>query len=177
MTRRRVSTAVARRKPPARRAPRLAVAIEDASRAAGVPSAAALRKAAAAALAVGRRARRDAALAIRIVGAREAKAINRRWRGKGYAPNVLSFPAALPAGVPSPLLGDLVICAPVVTAEARAQGKRPGAHWAHMVVHGVLHLLGHDHARPAEALRMERLERRALATLGHPDPYLIPENR
>ena len=97
------------------------------------------------------------------VGRREARAINRRWRGKDYAPNVLSFPVALPAGVASALLGDLVICAPVVAAEARAQGKAPAAHWAHMVVHGVLHLLGHDHMKKPDAARMERLERRILA--------------
>ena len=163
--------ASAARRTGAARAPRLQVAVDDASRAAGVPAAAALRRAAAAAIAAGRRARRDASLAIRIVGRREARAINRRWRGKDYAPNVLSFPVALPAGVASALLGDLVICAPVVAAEARAQGKAPAAHWAHMVVHGVLHLLGHDHMRKADAARMERLERRILAGLGHPDPY------
>jgi len=155
--------------------PRLRVAVEDASRAAGVPSSVALRRAAAAAVAAGRRARGDAALAIRIVGRREARSINRRWRAKDYAPNVLSFPAALPAGLPKrvkqALLGDLVICAPVVAAEAKAQGKTAAAHWAHMVVHGVLHLLGHDHMQKPAAQRMERLERRILATLGHPDPY------
>jgi probable rRNA maturation factor len=159
----------------ARRAPRIAVAVEDASGAAGVPAAAALRRAARATL-LGARRRRAATLAIRIVGTREARAINRRWRRKDYAPNVLSFPAALPdaarralAGAP---LGDLVICAPVVAREARAQRKPAAAHWAHMVVHGVLHLIGHDHQRPREAARMERLERRVLASLGHPDPYL-----
>lgn len=162
----------------ARTAPRLRVAVEDHSRAAGVPGAAALRLAAAAALAAGRRRQEDAALAIRVVGSREAKAINRRWRGKDYAPNVLSFPALLPAGAPRAaaggLLGDLVICAPVVAREARAQGKAAAAHWAHMVVHGVLHLLGHDHLDAAQAVRMERLERRILAGLGHPDPYRAP---
>lgn len=164
---------------PAARAPRLQVAVEDVSRAAGVPAAAALRRAARAALVAGRRGsskgRGDAALAIRIVGRREARAINTRWRAKDYAPNVLSFSAALPAGLPrglrQALLGDLVICAPVVAHEARVQRKAPAAHWAHMVVHGVLHLLGHDHQQKAAAARMERLERRILATLGHPDPY------
>jgi probable rRNA maturation factor len=163
---------------PARR-PRLTVGIDDASHAAGVPGAAALRRAAAAAVAAGRRGSRDAELAIRIVGRREARAINRRWRAKDYAPNVLSFPAVLPRDLPrsvrSALLGDLVICAPVVAAEARAQGKSAAAHWAHMVVHGVLHLLGHDHLKRADAARMERLERRVLAGLGHPDPYLVDD--
>lgn len=158
-----------------RRAPQLTVAIEDASRAKGVPAAASLRRAARAALAAGRRGQGAAALAIRIVGSREARAINQRWRDKDYPPNVLSFPVALPKGMPRAvtraLLGDLVICAPVVTREARTQGKKPAAHWAHMVVHGVLHLLGHDHQQKAAAARMERLERRVLATLGHPDPY------
>lgn len=154
----------------------LRLAIDDVSRAAGVPSATALRRAALAALAATRR-RRAAALAIRIVGRAEARRINRRWRAQDYAPNVLSFPAltALPRG--AALLGDLVICAPVVAAEARAQRKPPAAHWAHMVVHGTLHLLGHDHLKKADAARMERLERRVLAALGHPDPYLIEERR
>ncbi len=157
------------------RTPKLRVAVEDASRTAGVPTATKLRRAAVAAITAGRRSRADAALAIRIVGRREARAINRRWRAKDYAPNVLSFPAALPAGLPKgvrrALLGDLVICAPVVAAEAKAQGKTAAAHWAHLVVHGVLHLLGHDHMQKAAAARMERLERRILADLGHPDPY------
>lgn len=115
---------------------------------------------------------RHAELAIRIVGKRESRRLNAQWRGKDYATNVLSFPVE---GVPSVVrprpLGDLVICVPVVAAEAREQGKTQSAHWAHMVVHGVLHLLGHDHEHDAEAERMERLECRILAGLGFPDPY------
>ena len=151
---------------------RITIAIDDASGAAGVPSATMLRRAARAALQAGRRSKAAAGLAIRIVGRREGRALNKRYRKQDHATNVLSFPALLPSGIARGLLGDLVICAAVVSAEARAQGKRPLAHWSHMVVHGVLHLLGHDHMRRTEAARMERLERRVLATLGHPDPYL-----
>ena len=113
-----------------------------------------------------------AELAIRIVGKRESRRLNAHWRGKDYATNVLSFPVeGLPAIVRPRPLGDLVICAPVVAAEASEQGKTQSAHWAHLVVHGVLHLLGHDHEHDAEAERMERLERRLLAGLGFADPY------
>ena len=115
---------------------------------------------------------RHAELAIRIVGKRESRRLNAHWRGKDYATNVLSFPVeGLPPIIRPRPLGDLVICAPVVAAEACEQGKTQSAHWAHMVVHGVLHLLGHDHEQDAEAVRMERLERRILAALGFPDPY------
>ena len=115
---------------------------------------------------------RHAELAIRIVGKRESRRLNAHWRGKDYATNVLSFPVeGLPPVIRPRPLGDLVICAPVVAAEALEQGKTQSAHWAHMVVHGVLHLLGHDHEQDAEAVRMERLERRILARLGFPDPY------
>ena len=113
-----------------------------------------------------------AELAIRLVGKRESRRLNAHWRGKDYATNVLSFPVeGLPPVIRPRPLGDLVICAPVVAAEALEQGKTQSAHWAHMVVHGVLHLLGHDHEQDAEAVRMERLERRILARLGFPDPY------
>ena len=101
----------------------------------------------------------------------EGRALNRHYRGKDYATNVLSFPADLPAGVKMPLLGDLVICAPVVVREAREQRKSPQAHYAHLTVHGVLHLLGWDHDDDKEAEAMEQLEREILAGLGLPDPY------
>lgn len=115
---------------------------------------------------------RDAAeVSIRIVGEAEGAELNRTWRHKDYATNVLSFPAELPPGIRSPLLGDLVICAPVVIREAAEQGKSPEAHWAHLVVHGTLHLLGYDHETEAEAEAMEALETRMLAGLGYPDPY------
>ncbi|HMT39273.1 MAG TPA: rRNA maturation RNase YbeY, partial [Thermomonas sp.] len=118
---------------------------------------------------------READLAIRIVGAREGRALNRHYRGKDYATNVLSFPAELPDGLPEgvrlPLLGDLVICAPVVAREAKEQRKPVAAHYAHLTVHGALHLLGWDHEDPREADCMEQLEREILAGLGLPDPY------
>ena len=86
---------------------------------------------------------------------------------------MLSFPAELPAGVQLPLLGDLVICAPVVAKEAADQGKSLAAHYAHLTVHGVLHLLGLDHENPREAEAMEAIERGILADLGFADPYLV----
>jgi probable rRNA maturation factor len=119
----------------------------------------------------GARHRKPAELSIRIVGAREGRALNRQYRDKDYATNVLSFPAELPRGVASPLLGDMVICAPVVAREAREQGKSARDHYAHLTVHGVLHLLGFDHQNERDATRMETLETRILATLGIADPY------
>lgn len=147
---------------------RMDVSIAYATERRGVPSAASFRRWVAAAL-EGRS--RDAELSIRIVGEDEGRELNRQYRGRDYATNVLSFPAELPDGVEVPLLGDLAICAPVVAREAAEQGKRPGDHYAHMTVHGVLHLLGHDHEDEADALAMEALERRILAGLGVPDPY------
>ena len=153
---------------------RLEVAVGYALPRAGIPAAASFRKWAAAAL-DGRI--READLAIRIVGTREGRALNRHYRGKDYATNVLSFPAEmaegvkLPKGVQMPLLGDLVICAPVVAREAKEQGKRPNDHYAHLTVHGVLHLLGWDHEDERDAECMEKLEREVLAGLGIEDPY------
>lgn len=134
----------------------------------GLPAAASFRKWAAAA-AHGRI--RKADLAIRLVDEKEGRALNRHYRGKDYATNVLSFPAELPEGVGLPLLGDLVICAPVVAREAAAQGKPLAAHYAHLTVHGVLHLLGLDHEDEREAEAMEQIEREVMAALGFPDPY------
>ena len=110
-------------------------------------------------------------IAIRVVDEREGRHLNHHYRGKDYATNVLSFPAELPEGVTLPLLGDLVICAPVVAREAAAQGKALNAHYAHLTVHGVLHLLGLDHEDEREAEAMEAIERAVLAELGHADPY------
>ena len=84
---------------------------------------------------------------------------------------MLSFPADLPAEVNIPLLGDIVICAPLVESEAVEQAKPPEAHWAHLVIHGVLHLLGMDHENEADAEKMEEMEKSLLARLGFPDPY------
>ncbi|MHB1371254.1 MAG: rRNA maturation RNase YbeY [Pseudomonadaceae bacterium] len=120
----------------------------------------------------------DSELTIRMVDEEEGRELNRTWRHKDYPTNVLSFPADVPDEfLDIPLLGDLVICVPVVEREAVEQGKPPAAHWAHLVIHGCLHLLGYDHIEDAEAEEMEALERQLLAELGHPDPYaeLSPE--
>lgn len=112
-----------------------------------------------------------AEIAVRVVGEDEGRALNLQYRGKDYATNVLSFPADLPPGVKLPILGDIVMCAPVIAREARAQGKDLNAHYAHLTVHGVLHLLGWDHDNPREAEAMEALERQILDSLGFEDPY------
>lgn len=152
----------------------LDVSVSYAAGRTGVPAAPSFRKWVAAALASRIR---DADLAIRIVGAKEGRALNRHYRGRDYATNVLSFPAdiadgvKLPKGVRLPLLGDIVLCAPVVAREAREQRKPVSAHYAHLTVHGTLHLLGWDHQDPREAECMEALEREVLAGLGVADPY------
>jgi probable rRNA maturation factor len=115
--------------------------------------------------------RRDAELVVRVVDEPESRQLNHDYRGKDRPTNVLSFPFEAPPGVPSAHLGDLVICAPVVQREAAEQGKGTDAHWAHMTVHGVLHLLGYDHVDDAQAEEMEALERAILAGLHYPDPY------
>ncbi len=134
--------------------------------AAGIPAPSSLRAWAMAAL----EGATPGEITIRIVAEEESAALNGKFRHKPYATNVLSFPYE--AEAPSEqVLGDLVICAPVVAREAAEQNKPPHAHWAHMVVHGVLHLLGHDHIQEDEAERMEAKERQILARLGFPDPY------
>ena len=151
---------------------RLDVTVSYALPRAGLPAANSFRKWVAAAL-EGRI--READLAIRVVDAREGRALNRHYRGKDSATNVLSFPAELPEGLPEgvklPLLGDLVLCAPVIAREAREQRKPLAAHYAHLTVHGVLHLLGWNHEDETEAECMEGLEREILASLGIEDPY------
>lgn len=117
---------------------------------------------------------RQVELTIRIVDADESQALNLEYRGKDKATNVLSFPFEAPAQIELNLLGDLVICAPVVIREAAEQGKTALAHWAHMVVHGTLHLQGYDHIDEQEATQMEQLEIRILHTLGFDDPYTLP---
>jgi len=114
----------------------------------------------------------DSELTVRLVDESEGRELNNTWRHKDYATNVLSFPADVPDDLLDiPLLGDLVICVPVVAREAAEQGKALDAHWAHLVIHGCLHLLGFDHIDDEEAEEMEALERELLAELGYPDPY------
>ena len=116
--------------------------------------------------------REEVELTIRLVDEAESQNLNREYRDKDRPTNVLSFPADLPAVIESPLLGDLVICAPVVLQEAQQQHKTAEAHWAHMVVHGVLHLLGYDHQNAQEAAEMERMEAALLGEMGFSDPYV-----
>lgn len=110
-------------------------------------------------------------LTIRLVDNHESQQLNHEYRGKDKPTNVLSFPFEAPPEVPLPLLGDLIIAVAVVEQEAIEQHKTSRAHWAHMVVHGCLHLLGYDHIKDDEAEVMENLERDILASLGFNDPY------
>ncbi len=116
--------------------------------------------------------RTPAVIALRVVDADEGRRLNRQFRDRDYATNVLSFPAGQPLqrGLPQ-VLGDIAVCAPVVLQEAIEQGKPPRAHFAHLTLHGVLHLLGHDHIEDTQAQAMEAVERRLLAGLGIADPY------
>jgi probable rRNA maturation factor len=111
------------------------------------------------------------ALGIRIVNDAESRDLNDHYRGKQKSTNVLAFPYQAPPGSHSETLGDLVICAPVVNREAKAQGKGFDAHWAHMVVHGIMHLRGYDHQTRRQAAVMERKEAAILRGLGFTDPY------
>jgi probable rRNA maturation factor len=138
---------------------------------AGLPAKSSLRRWASAALhGLGRE---RVALGVRIVGAAESADLNRRFRRRHGPTNVLSFPFEAPSGTRSEVLGDLVICAPVVRREARAQRKPERAHWAHMVVHGILHLRGYDHLNRRDATVMEKKEIRILKELGFANPYLL----
>ena len=114
-------------------------------------------------------------VSVRIVGEEEGRQLNEQFRDKAGPTNVLSFPAGdLPGGMPADtprMLGDIVVCAPVVEREAAEQGKAPAAHWAHMLVHGSLHLLGFDHLDDHDAEKMEMLEKQILAEWGIGDPY------
>jgi len=114
-------------------------------------------------------AERDCRVTIRIVGRPEALSLNQQFRGRPYATNVLTFVYA-----DQPLTeGDIALCATVVKREAREQGKHPEAHWAHLVIHGMLHLQGYDHENPKDAEIMESRETQILRELGYPDPYRI----
>lgn len=112
-----------------------------------------------------------AEIVVRVVDSVEMSALNQQFRARSGPTNVLSFPAELPAELDLPLLGDIVICAPLVRTEAQQQGKPPRAHWAHLCVHGTLHLLGHDHQESVQAERMEALESEIMRALGFACPY------
>lgn len=142
--------------------------LQVATDAAGIPDEMAIRRWVGAVLA-GRR--EEAQLTVRIVDEAEITELNRDYRGKDKPTNVLSFPFEAPPGVELPLLGDIVVCAEVVESEAQQQDKPLEAHWAHMVVHGTLHLLGYDHMTEDEAAEMEGLEIELLAGLGYANPY------
>jgi probable rRNA maturation factor len=146
---------------PGARGRRLALCVQNVAGTDDVPSDAALRRIARAALA------RDARVTLRIVDGREGRTLNRRYRGRDCATNVLTFVYDDAVS----LAGDIVLCAPVVRREARAQHKTPAAHYAHLVIHGMLHLQGYDHARDADAVRMEALEAKLMRALGYADPY------
>ena len=118
----------------------------------------------------------EAELSIRIVSTDEAAGLNTQYRGKQGATNVLSFPADLPEVVALPLLGDIVLCAPLVLKEAQEQGKSTQAHWAHLIIHGTLHLLGYDHIDETDAEKMEILETSILGSLNYPAPYSTDSN-
>jgi probable rRNA maturation factor len=146
---------------PKRAATPEAVTVQCATRAAGVPTHARFVRWAEAALP------RKAQITLRVIGTREARALNLRYRGRDYATNVLTFVYA----EQKPLAGDIAICATVVRREARAQKISETAHYAHLTVHGVLHLLGYDHILTRDAERMEALEARILKKLGYKNPY------
>ncbi len=142
--------------------PKLTLAVQYAVTTRNLPSRAQIRRWARAAL------ERDARVTVRVVGGTEARALNRGFRGKDYPTNVLTFVLR-----EAPRLeGDLALCAPVIVREARAQRKNVAAHYAHLVVHGVLHLQGYDHETGRQARAMERRESQIVARLGFPDPYL-----
>ena len=141
--------------------PRLDLTVQYAVNRRGLPSRARLKRWAHAAL------ERNARVTVRVVGAAEARALNRHFRGRDLPTNVLTFVLR-----ERPRLeGDIALCAPVIAREARVQGKSAAAHYAHLVVHGVLHLQGYDHETAREARAMERRESCVVARLGFPDPY------
>ncbi|MGO2158507.1 MAG: rRNA maturation RNase YbeY [Serratia proteamaculans] len=118
----------------------------------------------------------EAEVTIRLVDEAESNELNLTYRGMDKPTNVLSFPFEAPPGIELPLLGDLIICRQVVEREAVEQDKALEAHWAHMVVHGSLHLLGYDHIEDDEAEEMESLETEIMHGLGYPDPYLAEKD-
>ena len=143
--------------------PKLHASIQYAAEQKNMPTASQFRQWAKAALRV------DTEVTIRIVDADEGRTLNQTYRGKDYATNVLTFPLT---EVPH-LMGDIIICAPVVESEAKAQHKSLHAHYAHLTVHGILHLHGYDHETEAQAELMEGIETAIVTKLGYPSPYLI----
>jgi probable rRNA maturation factor len=117
---------------------------------------------------------REVEVSVRVVDCEESQTLNKHYRQKDAPTNVLSFPSDLPPDLPFRHLGDIVLCAPVIRDEAGEQGKPINDHWAHMLVHGVLHLLGYDHIEEADAAEMEALEVDILSQLGVADPYQLP---
>lgn len=165
--------ALSKRRPPAadvRRPPAAGVAVQYGLSRKGLPAPQCFKRWVDAALG-----ERIAQLTVRIADAREGARLNRTYRGKTGATNVLSFPFEAEAGGAGQYLGDVVICAPVVKREARAQRKTPHAHFAHLTAHGVLHLMGYEHETDKQARIMERREKDLLKRLGYPDPYLLSE--
>jgi probable rRNA maturation factor len=142
--------------------PKLSLTVQYAVESDDLPTRPQLRRWARAAL------ERDCTVTLRFLDADEGRALNASFRGKDYATNVLTFTY----GESDPLEGDIALCVPVVVGEAQTQGKPTEAHWAHLVVHGMLHLQGHDHEDDAEAREMEARETQILGRLGYPDPYL-----
>lgn len=143
--------------------PKLKLAVQYASEHSPLPSRAQLRSWVMAALRV------DTEVTVRLVDEAEGRALNKHYRGKDYATNVLTFPLSAEPH----LIGDIIICAPVVASEAMAQGKTLIAHYAHLTVHGILHLHGYDHEHDAQAGLMESIETAIVTKLGYADPYLI----
>ncbi len=143
--------------------PKLSIVIQIASNQSNLPTRAQFRKWAKATIRV------DTAVTIRIVDEAEGRELNKMYRVKDYATNVLTFPLTEEPH----LMGDIIICAPVVTAEALAQNKTIDAHYAHLTVHGILHLHGYDHEVEAQAELMESLETAIVCKLGYANPYLI----
>jgi probable rRNA maturation factor len=146
---------------------KISLDVQQQSRLPNIPAARQFRKWIAAAL------EQDAELALRIVNAAEGRNLNSAFRGKDYATNVLTFVYHEPEtkGKPRALSGDIVLCAPIVAREAREQGKPLMAHYAHLTIHGALHLAGFDHEKERDAKLMEAREKNILAALGYPDPY------
>jgi probable rRNA maturation factor len=162
-----VSKRTARAQPAAPTGP-LALSVRRAVRTGWLPRPAQLHAWVSAALG---RAAAGRELSVLLAGPARSRALNARYRGLDHATNVLSFPAGAHVSERGPMLGELVICPAVLRAEARAQSKSARAHWAHLVVHGALHLIGYDHERSAAAQRMERREIRTLRRLGFANPY------